>query len=86
MNTLVVRPHGHSPYRLVYKAEPAFSEYLERLEAPLGQLWGQNEDVSLEDEAAMLEELSVRWRVMLPEIKRRLALSDKHMEREYKRR
>ena len=68
MNSLVTRPHGFTPFRLVYKAEPTFPIYLSRMEAVPGT--GEAADVIADPdvEARMLEELERRWREDLPEV------------------
>ena len=78
MRALVTRPHGHSPFRLVYKQEAAFPPALLKYQHPMRE-WV---DVPGEEEK-MVAELEEIWRETLPQVRQRLAATDERMKREY---
>ena len=81
LRALVIRAHGYSPFRLVYKSEPVFPPSYLKYKNPINDLDFDDRDV-----AAMAEELETIWEDTIVDVRRRLARLDEQMKKLYEER
>ena len=74
-----VRSHGYSAFELVYKQIPEFPAHI----SPSPNSEFLYEESTVDDEAAMAEELISRWLEIRPTVKQRLNHYDQVMKQKY---